>query len=97
MDIFNHYLLKEIEHGITNKIFRKKPTAKIGLSEPEPLPIRSVMFPFSCLGFCMIVSVVMAATEFLVAKVKRRLHRGKNMAFNRTRATRELSDTTPHQ
>ena len=67
MDIFNHYLLKELEHGIPNKLFRKKPTAKIGLSEPEPLAIRNVMFPFSCLGFCMIVSVVMAAVEFLVA------------------------------
>ena len=81
MDIFNHYLLKELEHGIQNKIFRKKPTAKIGLSEPEPLAIMNVMFPFSCLGFCMIVSLVMAAVEFLmvflVARVKRRQQGGK--------------------
>ena len=95
LDIFNHYLLKQLEHGIVEKLFRPMPRAKIGLSEPEPLAIRNVMFPFSCLGFSMIASVVMVTVEFLVAKVKRR-QQGEVMAFIQTGARIEQWDATPH-
>ena len=73
LDIFNHYLLKQLEHGIVKRLFQLSlPQVTIGLSEPEPLAIRNVMFPFSCLGFCMIASVVMGTIEFLLAKIKMR-------------------------
>ena len=86
LDIFNHYLLKQLEHGIVNKVWRIMPNAKIGMSEPEALAMRNVMFPFSCLMFCMIVSLVMATIEFLVGKVKRRQQRNAT-AFIRTGAS----------
>ena len=96
IDIYNHYLLKELEHGIVDKSFKfSLPSVKVGLSEPEPLAIRNVMFPFSCLGFCMIASVVMGAIEFLVAKIKRQ-QEGKAMEFIRTGAGNEQWDTPLH-
>ena len=69
LGVFNHYLLKAFETGILHKVnkkwneWRSKPPIKIGLTEPEPLKINNVMFPFSFLAAIIILSVIAAVME----------------------------------
>ena len=49
---------------------QRKTPIKIGITEPEPLGINNVMFPFSCLAAAVIISVVISVIEKLVNKVK---------------------------
>ena len=75
LSVFNHYILKAFETGILQRLdvewnSQRKTPIKIGITEPEPLGINNVMFPFSCLAAAVIISVVMSVIEKLVNKVK---------------------------
>merc|ERR1711884_150768 len=65
LSVFNHYILKAYETGILQRLdvewdSQRKPPIKIGITEPGPLGINNVMFPFSCLAAAVIISVVMS-------------------------------------
>ena len=75
LSMFNHFLLKAFETGILHRLDRiwnayLQPPIKIGITEPEPLGINNVMFPLSCLGAAIIISLVIAAVEKVVNKIK---------------------------
>ena len=82
LSAFNHYFLKAKETGIFHRLDRWThndvlvPPIKSGIREPEPLAIKNVMFPFSCLGVAMIISLVVAIAEKMTAKIK--LHFSKS-------------------
>ena len=66
LSIFNHYLLKEIEHGINRReihnlqsIYRRN--MQFEMPEPQPLGSNNVMFLFILLGF----GVAMSITKYL--------------------------------
>ena len=72
LSVFNHYLLKEYEHGILNRLdksYNGQPDIKIGMSEPDPLGINNVMFPFSLLGAAIIMSVIISVVEKAINKI----------------------------
>ena len=93
LSVFNHYFLKAIETGIFHRLDKMIhnahliPPIKIGLTEPEPLGINNVMFPFSCLAATIITSLVMAVTEKVVSKAKfpKSNSAGSGVLFVRTR------------
>ena len=67
---FNHYLLKEMEHGIIKRLYRNYHIGlfvdeEFGMSEAQPLGINNVMFPFVSLAIGGFVSVVMALMEYV--------------------------------
>ena len=75
LTLFNHYLLKGFETGIYKRIetiwnSHLKPPIKIGIMEPKPLEIYNVMFPFSLLAITIVVSIVIALTEKVSAKIR---------------------------
>ena len=72
LDMFNYYLLKEIEHGIRNRVWQTNPVAKIGINEPQSLGFNNVMFLFALLGVAIIISVTMVAIEMIHAEIQRR-------------------------
>ena len=72
--MFNHYLLKESEHGIRNRLYRKYFNGlyvkeEFGMPEPQPLGIDNVMFTFCCLGVGVTISIITAVVEFMVRKL----------------------------
>lgn len=69
LEMFNYYLLKEIEHGIVNRLWHPDPIAKIGINEPQPLGINKVMFPFCLLGASIVLSMTIAAIEMINAVI----------------------------
>ena len=67
---FNHYLLKEMEHGIIKRLYRNCHIGlfvdeEFGMSEAQPLGINNVMFPFVSLAIGGFASVVMAWMEYV--------------------------------
>ena len=66
MPLFNFYLLRQHEHGIINRLSRYYGDPKevnFEMSEPAPLGMTSVMFPFTILGACTIISMGIGAVE----------------------------------
>ena len=68
LGIFNHYLLKEMEHGINMReasklqsIFNRNEL--FGMAEPQPLGKNNVMFLFLLLGFGISASATVAILE----------------------------------
>ena len=73
LDLLNHYLLKEIEHGIMYRLKRRYYNAlyvkeQFSMSEPQPLGYENVMFTFACLGIGMSTSLSIAMVELIVMK-----------------------------
>ena len=76
LGIFNYYLLKEIEHGITKRLYRKYhmdlfAKEQFGMPEPQPLGMNNVMFTFILLGFGICSAAVIAVFEWTTMKCKR--------------------------
>ena len=68
LGIFNHYLLKELEHGINMREIRKLTSIfykneLFSMAEPQPLGGNNVMFLFSLLGLGIFVSVTVTILE----------------------------------
>ena len=77
LEIFNHYILKQHEHGILKRIFRSYvielfTREKFGMSEPQPLGYENVIFTFSCLGFGIVASLGITIVELITKRVKYR-------------------------
>ena len=75
LPLFNHRILKALETGILHRMKKKQdipmPTPlKIGLTEPEPLGINNVMFPFCLMGAVMFLSLIVAVIENAVELAK---------------------------
>ena len=76
LSVFNYYFLKAFETGVFYRLDKlvynadEEPPLKIGITEPGPLEIKNVMFPFSSLGIVMIISVVIAVVEMCVPMSK---------------------------
>ena len=76
LSVFNHYLLKGIESGVFHRLDKMVwnanliPPIKIGLLEPGALGINNLMFPFSCLGGAMVISLVVLIMEKIIKKMK---------------------------
>ena len=73
LGIFNYYLLKEIEHGITKRLYRKYHMdlfvkEQFGMPEPQPLGINNVMFTFTLLGFGICIAAAIAFMEWIAKK-----------------------------
>ena len=68
LEIMNHYILKEMEHGILmheirshfDPIYRYD---QFGMNEPQPLAYNNFMFVFICLGMGIIISLTFAFYE----------------------------------
>ena len=77
LGIFNHYLLKEMEHGITRRLFRKYHlrmfvNEQFGMNETPPLGYENVIFTFACLALGVGASMVIAVLEAFVQIFKQR-------------------------
>ena len=76
LSVFNHYLLKGKESGVFHRLDKMVwnadliPPIKIGLLEPGALGINNLMFPFSCLGGAMIISLIVLIVEKIIKKMK---------------------------
>ena len=81
LDMFNYYLLKEIEHGIVNRLWRPDPIAKIGINEPQPLGFKNVMFPFLFLGTSIVISVTIVAIEMVKADISEKKSKMSNVRY----------------
>ena len=73
LDLLNHYLFKEIGHGIMHQLNWRWYTAlhvkeQFGISEPQPLGYENVIFTFACLGIGMSTSLSIAMVELIVMK-----------------------------
>ena len=71
LEILNHYLLKEMEHGILYRLKRRYYGAlyvkeQFDMSEPQPLGYGNVIFTFACLGIGMLTSLGIAMVELIV-------------------------------
>ena len=76
LGIFNYYLLKEMEHGITKQLYRKYhmdlfAKEQFGMPEPQPLGINNVMFNFILLGFGICSAAAISVFERMTIKCKR--------------------------
>ena len=74
LPIFNHYILKGLEHGIMKRIYKKHHMSfftneLFGMTEPQALGFNNVLFPFLCLGLGIFVSVGIATVEFIKKKL----------------------------
>ena len=63
---FNHYLMKEFEHGILRRILREEEQMMIGILEPEPLGYDNVIFLFTLLGAGISASMVIGLVELMI-------------------------------
>ena len=71
---FNYFLMKQTEHGISARIFRRYHIPlyvkeEFGLKEPQPLGYEHVMPLFILLGLGMSASLAIAIVEFLTSKL----------------------------
>ena len=78
---FNHYILKEYEHGIVKRLYKKwhpfaQTNHEFGIPEPIPLGYQIVLFPFIYLGFGACVSLILSVIEFLSKKCSRKRKSG---------------------
>ena len=69
--IFNHYLQKQLEHGINRRLYRKYHNSlyvhkEFGMAEPQALGYENVIFPFTLLGSSIATSILMAMIERLL-------------------------------
>ena len=74
LEIFNHFILKEFEHGILNRLYRKYNMAlyvkeQFGMSEPQPLGYQNVIFAFACVGIGVVASMCIAIVESMVMRM----------------------------
>ena len=77
LQMFNHYILKELEHGINKMIYRRYhphfyTNEHFGLPEPLPLGYQNVLFPFIFLGLGSVASLAIALVEFMNKKCHRK-------------------------
>ena len=73
---FNYYLMKEYEHGISARLFRKYHIPlyikeEFGMMEPQPLGYENVMSLFILLGLGITASWVIAIVEMLENKCRK--------------------------
>ena len=78
LGIFNHYLLKEMEHGINMRETRNLQSIyhrnkDFEMPEPQPLGNNNVMFLFILLGLGITMSVTMAIFEAAVGKLMKKM------------------------
>ena len=69
VSVISHYVQKAYETGVFHRIhqtYSSRTPIKIGMTEPGPLGINNVMFPFSFLGLSMIISMLISIVEKLV-------------------------------
>ena len=76
LKMFNHYLLKESEHGIFKRLYRKYNIElyvreDFGMTEPQPLGVDNVVFTFACLGVGVATAMGIAMVESVL---KKRVH-----------------------
>ena len=74
LKMFNHYLLKENENGIRNRLYKKYFISlyvkeEFGMNEPQPLGVDNVIFTFACLGVGGTTAMGIAIVEFVVRKM----------------------------
>ena len=82
---FNYFLMKQNEHGISSRLFRKYHmplyiNEQFGLIEPKSLGYKDVMFLFILLGSGMLSSLSIAWVEMLRKKYRSKSHAKKKMA-----------------
>ena len=75
LEIFNHYILKEMEYGISKRLYRKyysdlSAKEHFGMPEPQPLGYENVIFTFLCLGIGVAISLCVVIMEVYVAIMK---------------------------
>ena len=80
LGIFNHYLLKEMEHGINMREARKLQNnlytnEVFSRAEPQPMGGNNVMFLISLLGFGISASVIVAILEVACKHLSNRKER----------------------
>ena len=73
--VFNHYILKQIEHGILKRLHRQYYTRlneyrmqNSGIGEAQPLSINNVLFLFICLATGILASIAITIIEFIVER-----------------------------
>ena len=81
---FNYFLMKQNEHGISSRLFRKYNmplyiNEQFGLIEPKSLGYKDVMFLFMLLGSGMLSSLSIAWVEMLRKKYRSKSHAKKKM------------------
>ena len=74
LSLFNHFTLKEHEHGIIKVLFRRHhiemfTSHHFGMSEPQPLGFHNVLFPFIFLGLAAFIAWATALAEFVHRKL----------------------------
>ena len=84
LDTFNYFLMKQKEHGIAARLFRKYhmplyTNEQFGLIEPKPLGFKDVMTLFILLGLGMLSSLSVACVEMLRKKCRRQGYAKKKM------------------
>ena len=91
---FNYFLMKQNEHGISARLFRKYHMAlyikeKFGLIEPQPLGHKDVMSLFILLGLGMLFSLAFACVEMLRRKKYRTQGYAKKKRVSQMQQRRE--------
>ena len=71
--LFNHYLLKGIETGILNRLFKRHHSElftneQFGINEPQSLSYSNVIFLYICLGAGVTASLIIAGAELIIFK-----------------------------
>ena len=69
VSVISHYVQKGFETGVYHRIhltYSSRTPIKIGMTEPRPVGMNNVIFPFSFLGVFIIISLLMAMAEKLV-------------------------------
>ena len=96
---FNYFLMKQNEHGISSRLFRKYHMPlyikeQFGLIEPRPLGHEDVMFLFILLGLGMLTSLAIACLEMLRKICRKRTSKGhaKKKVDSEIQQTRETTD-----
>ena len=84
LPLFNFYILKELEHGIIARLYRKYHVdfyvnEQFEMTEAVPLGINNVMFSFIFLGLGIIFSLLITAIELVNKKWKKKTSLDKMM------------------
>ena len=74
LEIFNHYITKQYEHGILHRLFQAYHTElltkeQFSISEPQPLRYENVVFPFTCLVLGVTASLWIAIVEMITRRL----------------------------
>ena len=95
LPLFNHYILKEHEHGIRKRIYYQHHMGmftleQFGMGEPQPLGATNTMFLFIWMAFGICFSIAISFAEWLKQKLFRKMEsqvKQKDLLFIRTSQT----------